>query len=106
MDIDTTTKSELDSIANYIYEKQLEIFSEEFELFYQNLTTRHALFEHNPLIVITGLASEFLVKRCLNNIGFTNVKTYQQLTRTPDQISSSAFAVAGAYYYRNKPPRK
>ncbi|TFG20719.1 MAG: hypothetical protein EU529_14490 [Promethearchaeota archaeon] len=102
MDIETITKDELDEIAEYIYKKQIDIISDEIQMFLTNLIKRIQEFENNPLFVITGLSADFLVKKSLKKLGYNNIKYYEQITNILDRISSSAFAVAGALYYQLK----
>jgi len=33
-------------------------------------------------------------------LGYNNIENYEQITNIPDHISSSAFAVAGAFYFQ------
>ena len=102
MDIETITKSELDEIAEYIYKKQIEIISDEIQMFLTKLIKRIPEFENNLLFVITGLSADFLAKKSLKKLGYYNIKYYEQITNIADYISSSAFAVAGALYYQIK----
>lgn len=100
MDIETLSKTELNIIANYIYEKQLDIISREIKAFMRNLTQRIKEFENNPKFVITGLAADFLIEKTLQNLEYHNIAKYEELTNIPNKISSSAFAVAGALFYQ------
>jgi len=98
MDIETISKEELDLIANSIYQKQLEIITLEIKIFIDNLTKRYKEFNDNIKFVITGLSADFLIKKPLQDLGFTNIINYEEITKIPDNVSSSAFAVAGALY--------
>ncbi len=98
MDLETISKEDLDLIANFIYQKQLDIITREIRAFMDNLTIRFKEFNDNPKFVITGLSADFLIRKPLQNLGFTNIINYEKLTKIPDNISSSAFAVAGALY--------
>ncbi len=98
MDIETISKEELDLIANFIYQKQLDIIIKEIRAFMENLTVKFKEFNDNPEFVITGLSSDYLIRKPLQNLGFINIINYQELTNIPDNINSSAFAVAGALY--------
>ena len=100
MDIETISKEDLNKIAEYIYEKQLEIISNEIQEFMTDFIMRFPEFEINPKFVITGLSANFLIRRILLNLGYINVLSYEEITKIPDQISSSAFAIAGAFYYQ------
>lgn len=102
MDIETISIEELNIIANYIYDKQLEIISREIELFFKQLIKRYPEFKSNPLFVITGQSSNFLIMKTLKKLGYSNIKTYEAITNIPDQITSSAFAVAGALHFQFK----
>jgi len=102
MDIESISKEDLYKIAQYIYDKQLDIISKEIQEFFNSLTNRKSEFKINPLFVITGLSADFLIQRSLENLGFTNIKTYKQITNTPNNFSSSAFAVSGALYFQIK----
>ena len=100
MDIETISKEALKIIANYIYEKQLDIITQEIRLFMDHLITRFKEFENNPKFVITGLSADFLIRKSLQIMGYDNIASYEQITQIPDTISSSAFAVAGAFYFQ------
>ena len=100
MDIETISKEDLNKIAEYIYEKQLEIITIEIQQFMANLIGRFPEFEIDPKFVITGLSSDFLIRKTLLNLGYTNILSYEEISNIPDRISSSAFAVAGAFYYQ------
>lgn len=102
MDLESVSKEELGNIAKYIYEMQLDLIKEEIEIFYSNLKTRHHQFKENPLFVLTGLSAEFLIKPTLIKLGYKNIEYYEKITNIPDNISSSAFAVAGALYFQIK----
>jgi probable H4MPT-linked C1 transfer pathway protein len=102
MDGDTISREELDSIANFIYEEQLEIVSKEIEEFMKFLKIRHPEFKEDPLFVITGLSAEFLIRRGLILLGYQNIKLYEEIAHIPDNITSSAFAVAGAFYLQRR----
>ena len=98
MDIESINKEELNRIAQFIYEKQKEIISDEINHFYDELIERLPEFKENPLFVITGLSANFLIKEVLQDLGFKKIKHYEIETNISDNISSSAFAVAGAYF--------
>ncbi|GAI77887.1 unnamed protein product, partial [marine sediment metagenome] len=98
LDIESITKEELYEIARYIYKEQLKLISDEISTFYDELIERLPEFKDNALFVITGLAAEFLIRKSLEYLGFDNIKYYEEITKVPDNISSSAFAVAGALY--------
>lgn len=100
MDVETISKEDLNRIANYIYEMQLDIIIREINLFMQILVGRFIEFEKNPKFVITGLSAEFLIRKSLEKLGFNNIISYEEITQIPNTISSSAFAVAGAFYYQ------
>jgi len=38
------------------------------------------------------------VRKSLEKLGFTNISLYKEITHIPDDITSSAFAVAGALH--------
>ena len=95
-DSETISKEELNDIAKYIYEKQLEIVSTEIQEFLNELIVRESEFKNDPLFVITGLSAEFLIRKSLENLGFNNIKIYEEITSIPNHVGSSAFAVAGA----------
>ena len=100
MDIETISKEDLKIMANYIYEKQLDIITREIKLFMHNLITRFKEFENNPKFVITGLSAEFLIRNSLQKLGYYNIASYEEITQIPNAINSSAFAIAGAFYYQ------
>ncbi len=99
MDIESISKEELNQIAEYIYNMQLNIIKTEITLFYNELINRYPLFKENPHFIVTGLSADFLIKKALNALGFSNISDYKQITNIPDNINSSALAVAGAFYY-------
>jgi len=100
MDIETISKQDLNLIANYIYQKQLDIIKKEIRAFMNNLIIRFKEFKGKPKFVITGLSADFLIRNTLQNLGFRNILSYEEITSIPNHISSSAFAVAGAFYYQ------
>ncbi|MFX1410081.1 MAG: hydantoinase/oxoprolinase family protein [Promethearchaeota archaeon] len=102
MDKEMIMKDDLNKIAEYIYEKQLEILSDEIQQFMAALIVRYPEFENNPKFIITGLSADFLIRKTLLELGYNNILSYEEITNIPDQISSSAFAVAGAFYYQLK----
>ncbi len=99
MDLNTVSKKELDIIAEYIYIKQLEIIKKEIKKFLINFQKKKPEFcvSDHPFI-ITGLSAEFLIEKALKELEFKNIKSYKDITNIPDNINSSAFAVAGALY--------
>ena len=102
MDIELISKEELNKMAKFIYEKQLEIISKEIQEFYKSLTIRIPEFKLDPLFIITGSSSDFLIRKSLERLGFANIESYERVTNIPDNVSSSAFAVAGALYFQLK----
>lgn len=96
MDIETISKEDLDIIAKYIYEKQIHIISYEIKEFIKELIHRFPQFLNNPKFVITGLSADFLIRKALEGLGYTNISSFREITQIPDNTSSSAFAVAGA----------
>jgi len=100
MDLETISKTELDTIAKYIYDEQLEIIITEIQEFMKDLTLRKPEFNNEPKFVITGLSAGFLIKKILQKLGYRNILSYEEITNIPDRISSSAFAVAGAFYFQ------
>ncbi|MFX1601003.1 MAG: hydantoinase/oxoprolinase family protein [Promethearchaeota archaeon] len=98
MDIESISKEDLDIIANFIYQKQLDLITREIKAFMNNLTEGLKGFNKNPKFVITGLSADFLIRIPLQKLGFTNIINYKEITNIPNNISSSAFAVAGALY--------
>lgn len=100
MDIETISKQDLNIIANYIYQKQIDIITKEIRAFMDNFIARFKEFKDKPKFVITGLSADFLIRKSLQDLGFTNILSYEEITSIPNRISSSAFAVAGAFYYQ------
>jgi len=100
MDLETISKTELDTIAKYIYDEQLEIIITEIQEFMKDLTIREPEFNNEPKFVITGLSAGFLIKKVLQKLGYSNILSYEEISNIPDRISSSAFAVAGAFYFQ------
>jgi len=100
MDLESISTEELDLIAKFIYDKQIEIISTDIKVFMDNLTQRIPEFNQGSKFVITGLSAEFLIKEVLQQLGYNNIENYKQITNIHDQISSSAFAVAGAFYFQ------
>lgn len=101
-DIETISKEDLDDIAKYIYNEQLDMVSTEIQEFLSELIVRMPEFKNNPLFIITGLSAEFLIRKSLEKLGLDNIKIYEKITSIPDHISSSAFAVAGALNFKFK----
>jgi probable H4MPT-linked C1 transfer pathway protein len=102
LDRDLIKKDELDRLAKFIYQKQVDIILKELKQFMSNLVERQPSFKENPIFVLTGLSANFLPKKALEHLGYTNIKNYEELVGIPDHISSSAYAVAAAYYYKTK----
>jgi len=100
MDIETIAINELNIIANFIYEKHLDLITEELTAFMANLVERYNVYITDPKFVITGLSSDFLIKIPLKNLGYQTILSYEEITNIPNKISSSAFAVAGALYHQ------
>ncbi|MFX1446085.1 MAG: hydantoinase/oxoprolinase family protein [Promethearchaeota archaeon] len=100
MDIKTINRDDLNLIAKFIYEKQIEIISDEIKAFIDIHRAYINEFENNPLFIITGLSAEFLIRKTLEKLGYNNIKTLEDITNIPDNISSSAFGVAGALYFQ------
>jgi len=102
MDVEGISKEELNNIAYFIYEKQLDIIASEISFFMESLILRLPEFKKNPLFIITGLAANFLIKKVLIKLGFNNIQYFETITNTSDKLGSSALAVAGALYYKIK----
>ena len=100
MDLESISTEELDLIAKFIYDKQIEIISTDLQVFMHKLAQRMPEFNQSSKFVITGLSAEFLIKKVLRKLGYNNIESYEQITNIPDHISSSAFAVAGAFYFQ------
>jgi hypothetical protein len=100
MDLDSISLKNLDLIAQYISVKQIGIISKDIQEFLNALTKRLPEFNNDPIFVLTGLSADFLVKKVLLKLGFSNILNYEKITKIPDHISSSAFAVAGAFYFQ------
>jgi probable H4MPT-linked C1 transfer pathway protein len=100
MDIETISIEELNIIANFIYEKHLNIITSEIKAFMSALMDRYNEFKRDPKFVVTGVSADFLIKIPLKNLGYQSVLSYEEITQIPDKISSSAFAVAGALNYQ------
>lgn len=98
MDLETISREELTIIAKYIYNKQLELISTEIQEFTKQLKGRIPEFKENPQFVITGLSAHFLARNVLEKLGYNKILTYERVTEIPDNISSSAYAVVGAFY--------
>jgi probable H4MPT-linked C1 transfer pathway protein len=101
MDFETISREELTNIAKYIYNQQLNIIKSEIKMFLESLFERLPEFQESPQFVITGLSANFLIKKALEQLEYTNIKYYEEITHIPEKIGSSAFAVAGAYYYKS-----
>lgn len=100
-DLDLVSKKDLNLIAEYIYQRQIEIVSSEIELLIKDFVKRFPEFEANPQFIVTGLCSDFLVKKALNELNYTEILDFKDITGIPNNVSSSAFAVAGALYYNH-----
>jgi len=100
MDHESISMKELDIIAKYIYDKQIAMISSDIKELMVNLNQRFLEYDHDSIFVITGLSAGFLIEEVLRKLGYSNVKSYEKITGIPDQISSSAFAVAGAFYFQ------
>ncbi|MFX1279643.1 MAG: hydantoinase/oxoprolinase family protein [Promethearchaeota archaeon] len=100
MDFETISKKDLKLIAQFIYEKQIEIISKEIRSFMKILISRFTQFEKKPQFIITGLSSEFLIRKSLQSLGYQNINIYEEITPIHNKISSSACAVAGALIFQ------
>lgn len=100
MDPETISIEDLNIIAKSIYEKHLNIITEEIKSFMVILLGRYDEFKTEPKFVITGLSSDFLIKIPLKNLGYQTILSYEEITKIPNKISSSAFAVAGALFHQ------
>ncbi len=100
MDLESISVKELDKIAKYIFNKQVEMISDDIKEFMDNLNQQQLDYNQDSIFVITGLSAGFLIKDVLRKLGYGNIKSYEQITGIPDQISSSAYAVAGAFYFQ------
>jgi len=98
MDLESISVKELDKIAKYIFNKQVEMISDDIKEFMDNLNQQQLDYDQDSIFVITGLSAGFLIKDVLRKLGYGNIESYEQITGVPDQISSSAYAVAGAQY--------
>ena len=102
MDLETIKREDLNLIAKFIYEKQVEIICDELEAFIDMHKDSFAGFVNKSLFVITGLSAEFLIRNSLEKLGYYNIKSFEDITKIRDHISSSAFGVAGAFYFQLK----
>jgi len=100
MDLNSVSIEDLDVIAKFICDKQIEIISNEIQEFLSNLTKRLPEFKDNPSFVLTGLSADFLIRNTLQKLGFRNILNYEDITNIPNHICSSAYAVAGALYFQ------
>ncbi len=99
MDKNMITFEELKNIAQYIYDQQLLIIKSEISQFIDNLIIREPSFKETIDFVITGLSSEFLIRKSLEGLGHKHILDYKEITKISDNISSSALAVAGSLYF-------
>ena len=105
-DTESTNTEQLDLIANYIYQKQIELISSEITLFLEETEKRLPKISNPFKFYITGLSANFLIKPVLERLGYKEIYYYEEHTNIPDNISSSAFALAGALYFQlNKKSR-
>ncbi|NVM16066.1 MAG: H4MPT-linked C1 transfer pathway protein [Candidatus Lokiarchaeota archaeon] len=102
MDLDSISTEDLDIIAQYIYDKEIKLVIKEILEFLKGLAIRQPDFNKNPRFILTGLSADFLIKPALKEIGYEKILKYELITDIPDQISSSAFAVAGAFHLQLK----
>ena len=100
MDLESISKEELKNIARYIYEKQVDLIKNEITLFYESLIKRQPEFKNNPLFILTGSSVEYLIFNALENLGFKNINYFDKVTKVKSFDSTSALAVAGAFYFR------
>ncbi|MFX1236900.1 MAG: hypothetical protein ACFE8P_04180, partial [Promethearchaeota archaeon] len=89
-------------IASYIYSKQLNIVSSEIIAFLTELRDRIPEFRTEPKFVITGLSADFLIRKALETLDIGQVESYKSIVNIPNNITSSAFSVACAYYYTTR----
>jgi probable H4MPT-linked C1 transfer pathway protein len=99
-DLESVSNDQLFNIANYIYQKQLKLISSEIKLFLEETEKRLPEITNSLKFFITGLSAKFLIKPVLEKLGYNEIYNYEEKTNIPDNISSSAFALAGALYFQ------
>jgi probable H4MPT-linked C1 transfer pathway protein len=97
-DIELISKDELISIAEFIYKAQLEIIMDEIQKFMEKFYQRFPKLKKKQLFITTGLGETFLVNTALKNLGYDNIISFSDIVKFPDNIASSAIAVAGALH--------
>ena len=65
MDLESISLKELDTIAKYIYDKQIEMISNDIKKFMDNLNQHQGGYDQDSIFVITGLSAGFLMKEVL-----------------------------------------
>ena len=99
-DLESTNTEQLYKIANFIYQKQIELILSEIKLFLEETEKRLPKISHPSKFFITGLSAKFLIKPALERLGLYDIYNYEEKTNIPDNISSSALALAGALYFQ------
>ena len=99
-DLESINTEQLYKIANFIYQKQIELILSEIKLFLEETEKRLPEISHPPKFFITGLSAKFLIRPALEKLGLYEIYNYEEKTNIPDNISSSAFALAGALYFQ------
>ncbi len=99
-DLESINTNQLVNIANYIYQKQLKLISSEIKLFLEETEKLFPEITSSPKFYITGLSAKFLIKPALEKLGYKKTYIYEEMTKIPDNISSSAFALAGALHFQ------
>lgn len=95
-DLELISKDELNSIAEFIYQSQLKIIMNEIQIFMKQVYERFPKLKNNPLFITTGLGETFLINEALKNLGYHNIVSFSDIVKFPDNVKSSAIAVAGA----------
>ncbi len=100
LDINSISKKELFSIAQYIHNKQIKIIEKEIKIFLTNLKLKiPQLFNPEPIFILTGLSSDFLIRKVLRKLNYNKIEYYDIITNIPENITSSAFAVAAEFLF-------
>ncbi len=90
-DIEMLTEKEIEDIARYVYDKQVDQIAEGLRQVYSRLKTKTC--EEIPVVTV-GLGGEFLAKKAAEKVGFKKIVSLEEFLGTDASIIAPAVGVA------------
>jgi len=90
-DIEMLTEGEIEDMARYIYDKQVDQIVEGLRQVYSRLKTK--IYEEIPIVTV-GLGEEFLAKRAAERVGFRKIISLGEFLGVDASIIAPAVGVA------------